>query len=68
MAQLATQLGQEFEARAFLTIAVAVDPDRSDLRNELARLSRQPGSIARSGRTLAQVLAPELGASLDSPG
>ena len=60
MAQLATQLGQEFEARAFLRIAVAVDPDRSDLRNELARLNRQPGPIDRSGRTLGQVLAPEL--------
>jgi tetratricopeptide (TPR) repeat protein len=67
MAQLAAQLGQQFEARAFLTIAVAVDPSRGDLRNELNRLNRQSGTIDRSTRTLAQVLAPELGVPLDPP-
>lgn len=66
MARLATQLGHEFEAKAFLTIAVAVDPNRGDLRNELTRKSRQPGPVDRAGRTLAEVLAPELGTLLDT--
>ena len=36
MARLAGQLGREFEARAFLTIAIAEDPDRADLKSALA--------------------------------
>jgi tetratricopeptide (TPR) repeat protein len=65
MARLATQLGHELEARAFLTIAVAVDPGRGDLPDELKKMSRQPSPIDRSGRTLAQVLAAELGAPIN---
>jgi len=61
MARLAEQLGRRFEARAFLTVAVAVDPERDDLRRDLARLNQRTGTIDEPGRTLADVLAPELG-------
>jgi enediyne biosynthesis protein E4 len=61
MSRLAKQLGQQFEARAFLTIAIAVDPNRGDVDGELTLQSRQPAPITRPGRTLAQVLASELG-------
>ena len=61
MARLAEQLGQRFEARAFLTVAVAVDPDRDDLRRDLARLSKRRDTIGGPERTLAELLAPELG-------
>jgi enediyne biosynthesis protein E4 len=59
MARLATSLGLELEARAFLTLAVAANPRRIDLRAELGRLSRSPGGGGPSGRTLAQVIARE---------
>jgi tetratricopeptide (TPR) repeat protein len=59
MARLAAQLGREFEARAFLKIAVAVDPSRGDLRDELMMKYQQLKRIDRSGRTLAEVLAVE---------
>jgi tetratricopeptide (TPR) repeat protein len=65
MARLAAKLGLGFEARAFLTIAVAAFPRRSDLRDELRRLSPLPGANATSGRTLEQVIAPELKALAD---
>jgi thioredoxin-like negative regulator of GroEL len=38
MARLAERLGCWFEARAFLTIAVAADPERVELARDLARL------------------------------
>jgi thioredoxin-like negative regulator of GroEL len=41
MARLAEQLGRRFEARGFLTFAVAVDSDRNDLRRDLARLNQR---------------------------
>ena len=47
MARLAEQLGRWFEARAFLTFAKTVEPDRDDLRSDLARLNRR---AARSTR------------------
>jgi tetratricopeptide (TPR) repeat protein len=57
MAHLAERLGRRFEARAFLTLAIAATPDREDLRRDLARLGPSPGGIAHQGRTLAEVLA-----------
>jgi enediyne biosynthesis protein E4 len=60
LARLARQLGHAFEARAFLTIAVAVNPNRGDLRDELLRKSGQSRPIDQSGHTLAEVLAPEI--------
>ena len=38
MARLAEQLGRRFEAEVFLTVAIAVDTDRDDLRSDLSRL------------------------------
>jgi hypothetical protein len=62
MAHLAEQLGREFEARAFLTVAVSEDPQREELRQELGRVkSQSPATIAERRRTLADVLAHELG-------
>jgi thioredoxin-like negative regulator of GroEL len=63
MARLAAQLGQRFEAKAFLTIAVAAQPRRDDLRAELARLDHEDRITAQAGRTLAEVLAPDLDAT-----
>jgi hypothetical protein len=41
MARLAQRLGRDFEARGFLTVAVAADPDRPDLRHDLEQLSQR---------------------------
>jgi tetratricopeptide (TPR) repeat protein len=46
MARLAEQLGQRFEAEAWLTVAVAANPDRADLRRDLARLKQHSDSAA----------------------
>ncbi len=61
MARLAEQLGQRFEAKAFLTLAVANDPDRVDLRRDLDRLNQRAEIIEGRGRTMADLLALELG-------
>jgi len=61
MSRLAERLGRRFEARAFLTVAVAVHPERDDLRRDLAGLSQRTGTIEEPGRTLADALGPELG-------
>jgi predicted Zn-dependent protease len=66
LARIAERLGRLFEARAFLTVAVAADPDRADLRAELDRLSRpdrrRDAAPAGPGRSLADALGPELAA------
>jgi enediyne biosynthesis protein E4 len=41
MARLAEQLGRWFEARGFLTVALAADPGREDLRAALARVNQE---------------------------
>jgi enediyne biosynthesis protein E4 len=56
MAQIAQQLGRTFEARAFLTLALAEDPDRDDLRRELDRMRPRLARDARTGSTLADVI------------
>jgi enediyne biosynthesis protein E4 len=56
MAHLAEQLGYRFEARGFLTWAVGVEPDRDDLRLDLARLSQCSETVGRSGQTVADLL------------
>jgi tetratricopeptide (TPR) repeat protein len=63
MAHLAGLLGRRFEARAFLVVAAAVDPDREDLRRELAGLENRGQPTGRTGTTLSDLLAPELGVS-----
>jgi len=60
MARLAEQLGQQFEAKAFLTLAVDNDPDRDDLRRDLDRLNERVPTIEGPGRTLADLLASKL--------
>ena len=59
MATLGDRLGRRFEARAFKTLAVAIDPDRDDLKRELARLDilDRPGDEPTG--TLADALANE---------
>jgi enediyne biosynthesis protein E4 len=67
MAQLAKRLGLWFEARAFLTAAIAEDPDNNDLRKELVSLDRFSRKTQEPGRTLADVLSKELDAGAAPP-
>jgi tetratricopeptide (TPR) repeat protein len=60
MARLAEKLGRTFEARAFLTLAVAENPDRADLQQALERLIRSRSPGAPPAETLAQAVANEL--------
>ena len=61
MAGLAEQLGRIFEARVFLNLAAAQEPEREDLRREFSRLAgRRNPAIAKRGQTLADVLGSEL--------
>ncbi len=66
MASIAESLGRPFEARAFMTVAVAADPDRADLRTELDQLQRsdrrQDAAADAPGQSLADALGPELAA------
>jgi enediyne biosynthesis protein E4 len=61
MGQLAGQLGRTFQARAFLTLAVAEDPDREGPRRDLARSSYGGPPAAGRRQTLADVLTDALG-------
>ena len=61
MADLAQRLGCVFEARGFLTVEIAEDPERADLRRKLAEL-RERSTVA-PGRTLAEVVTPGVGES-----
>jgi tetratricopeptide (TPR) repeat protein len=61
MARLAEQLGQPFEARGFLTLAIDLEPDRQDLRQSLATLVQDEKTNAQAGRSLAELIAPEAG-------
>jgi tetratricopeptide (TPR) repeat protein len=61
MASLAERLGRTFEARAFLTLAIAEDPEREGQRRDLARLLYSPPAIAGRAQTLAEALAHALG-------
>jgi tetratricopeptide (TPR) repeat protein len=60
MADLAEQLGRRFEARVFLTVAIAADPNRDDRGRDLARLAERSVTTEGPERTLADLLAPEL--------
>ena len=66
MAHLAEQLGRGFEAKVFLNWAIAMSPERDDLRNDLDRVSRRAQAGKRPGRTLAAVLADEFAAESSS--
>ena len=60
LARIAEQLGRSFEAEVFLTVAVAVDTDRGDLRSDLSRLKLDAETSERQHGNLDAVLAPEL--------
>jgi tetratricopeptide (TPR) repeat protein len=51
MARLAERLGRRFEARGFLTLAIADDPQRADLNQDLERLSRASATVTERGQT-----------------
>jgi enediyne biosynthesis protein E4 len=57
MGHLAQKLGRTFEARAFLSLALAFAPQHADLKRELSRIK---SSAVAPARTLAEWLAPEL--------
>jgi len=59
MTAVAKQLGRWFEARAFLTVAIAADPTGADRRGDLAWLDQRRGIKSEPGRTLAELLAQE---------
>ncbi len=60
MAGIAQRLGREFEARVFLTVAIAVGPDRDELRRDLERLDQHPNATNQPRRSLADVIESEL--------
>ena len=57
MARLAGRLGCWFESKGYLTVAIALYPDRADLRHELTRLDEQGRKNTRTEITLADLLA-----------
>jgi enediyne biosynthesis protein E4 len=60
MARMAEQLGRAFEAQAFLTLAIAENPDRADLTRALERLMQGGLRAAPPGQSLADAVAYEL--------
>jgi enediyne biosynthesis protein E4 len=50
LGRLALELGQRFEAKAWLTIALARTPDRADIRRDLARLAGSDSSHSSTYR------------------
>jgi tetratricopeptide (TPR) repeat protein len=59
MASVAARLGLQFEARVFLTIAIATDPDNRALRDELAVIKRNLSATSLPAGSLADLLAKE---------
>jgi enediyne biosynthesis protein E4 len=59
MAHLAERLGRRFEAQGFRTLAIAVDPDRDDLRRDRAESDQRHPTFNAEGRTLADVMATD---------
>jgi thioredoxin-like negative regulator of GroEL len=56
MAGIAERLGRTFEAMVFLSLAIAEDPDRLDLRQTLERLSQRPAGPTSHGKPLTQLI------------
>jgi enediyne biosynthesis protein E4 len=63
MASLAERLGHQFEAKVFLTIAIATNPEHGQLRDQLVRSSQDVSTTQSPGGTLADLLAKELDAA-----
>jgi tetratricopeptide (TPR) repeat protein len=59
MAAIAQKLGREFEAKVFLSVAIAVHPDRDELRRDLDRLDHQASATNLAGRSLADVVGSD---------
>jgi Tfp pilus assembly protein PilF len=58
IAQIAERLGRMFEARAFLSVEIAEDPSRTDLRKTLKRLTQQTSAPSSPhGQTLTELIA-----------
>ena len=57
MARLAEQLGRMFEARVYLSLATAEDPDLEGPRHDLARLNAVAPPARDPRQTLAEALA-----------
>jgi thioredoxin-like negative regulator of GroEL len=66
MTRLAQALGRRFEARAFLTLAVAENSDSGHLRRELLRLIPVQTTVDQAGRILADLVDRELAESQKS--
>ena len=56
MTRLAQALGRGFEARTFLTLAVAENSGSDHLRRELLRLIPVQATVDQAGRTLADLV------------
>jgi tetratricopeptide (TPR) repeat protein len=67
MARLAEQQGRHFEARAFWEIIKAKEPSNPEASSALARLPSTSAPNSQDSRTLAQVLAAELGVASAAP-
>jgi enediyne biosynthesis protein E4 len=63
MASLAEQLGQPFESKVLLTIAMATGPETRHLRNQLLRNSQAVSTTQSRGGRLRELLAQELDAA-----
>jgi enediyne biosynthesis protein E4 len=60
LARLAEQLGCAFEAQAFLTLAIAENPDRADLPRAVKRLMQGGVGAAHPAQSLADAVTNEL--------
>ena len=67
MARLAERLGFPFEARAYLTVAIGVEPGREDLRRELESLELRARAAELRRGTLADEVAREFDAAGSRP-
>lgn len=61
MAGIAARLGRTFESRALLTVEIAQDPERVDLRKSLERLNQVAAMSRPRAQSLADVVARESG-------
>jgi predicted Zn-dependent protease len=62
MAALADKLGRRFEAIAFKTLALAVDPSRDDFLHDLARMNRPADEL---GQSMAELIGEDQGSLTD---
>ena len=60
MASLAEQLGQPFEAKVLLTIAIATEPEQHYLRDQLVRVGQDTATDQSLRGKLAELFAKEL--------